>query len=349
MITLPTSSTNLVVPETPARVKRELLTQLDDSSDYLLVLDNTSCETFTTCPLSALYYLVYRREAHAKNAALTFGGAIHAGLHEYYLGNDVAAQDHAITQYFLDNPSPPDEYRTAPTALAVMRHYRVRATFDDYHWTLLRDDAGPLLERAFELPLCVIEVNRELQLPSWPEPKFVASVHCAWSGRIDALAVCNNAIRIVDHKTSSIDGDQFVQSFQLSNQVLGYLWAARQLWPDYAPSAFCLNAIRLKRHIPGADLVAKGPRGGEPPLKFYRAYFDYSPDRMAQWEANAKALISDLVHCLVREYFPAYTKSCFNKYGQCQYHDVCIADDPMVRKALLASDLYRNVTWDPTH
>ncbi len=92
----------------------------------------------------------------------------------------------------------------------------------------------------------------------------------------------------------------------------------------------------------------KGPRGGEPPLNFFRAYFDYSPERIAQWETNALTLVEDFVHCLVRNYFPMHTKWCFGKYGKCQFHDVCTIDDPFVRMKMLMSDAYKDVTWNPT-
>lgn len=362
--TIPMTSVQIHEPLQPiVRPRRELLTPLSDPGEFLLVIDNSSIETFTTCPTYAMYHLVYAREAHARNAALTFGGAVHVGMehiekdegkvrifnaamHEREWTETDTAQ--SVLRYFTENPTPPDEYRTPTCALEVLAHYRVRKTFPDYQWKVLSDNNGLLVERPFELPLGVLEVNEEIQLPHWPIPRLVKRIHVAWSGRIDLVVESNLKNRICDHKTTSIAGDQFVQDFQLSNATIGYLWAAQQLWPDLDISGFVLNAIHLKRHKPGTPLTLKGPRGGDPPLNFFRAYFDYTPERVKQWEENALVLVEDFVHCMVRNFYPMHTKWCFAKYGKCSYHDVCTIDDPTVRLRMLQSDAFKDVTWNPT-
>lgn len=341
-------------PEPPvARGPRTLLTPLSDPGHFLLVLDNSAMEKFVTCPRSAEYYLVRRREAHARNAALTFGGAVHIGLECIERGEDEVPTAQKVLKFFTENPTPPDEYRTPTTALEVLAHYRVRRTFPDFEWQVLSDDNGLLLERAFELPLGVIEVNDYIKMP-WLNSGdnngkgiFCDAIHVAWSGRIDAIAHVNGMARVVDHKTTSIAGDQFIQDFQLSNQTVGYLWAARQLWPDLSINGFCLNAIHLKKPSKGQGLMDRGARGGDPPLNFFRAFFEYSDARVAEWEHNALTLSEDFVHCLVRGYHPMATKWCFGKYGKCQYHDVCVME-PNVRESILMSDMYKQVTWNPT-
>jgi hypothetical protein len=354
MIALPTD-TQTLTPVDTAPPRRELLEHVEGST-YMMVLDNSSLEKLTTCPRSAEYYLIYRREAHAKNAALVFGGAIHAGIEQLLrLGNTddaLLAAIKAARNYFVSHPPPPDEYRTADIAAEVLVHYAKRATLPDYQWDLCYDSAGPLIERSFELPLGVIKLDTNIQLPTWPEPRYISDVHVCWSGKIDVVVHTNELCRVVDHKTTSISGDQFVQDFQLSNQTTGYVWAARQLWPTLDVTGFCGNAIYLKRPTGGRgygdSLLARGPRGGEPPLNFFRFYFNYSPIRLEEWENNTLEILSDLLHNLRRSYFPMHTKNCFGKYGRCPYHDVCSIDDFSVRMNLLHSNLYKTVTWDPT-
>jgi hypothetical protein len=365
-ISLPMSNVQVHEPiQLIVRPRRELLTPLSNPGEFLLVIDNSSIETFTTCPTYAMYHLVYAREAHARNAALTFGGAVHVGMEciEKLEGRplphlstnrstdrmwDETHTAQSVLKYFTENPTPPDEYRTPTCALEVLAHYRVRKTFPDYQWRVLSDNQGLLVERPFELPLGVLEVNEEIQLPNWPNPQLVRRIHVAWSGRIDLVVESNMRNRICDHKTTSIAGDQFVQDFQLSNATIGYLWAAQQLWPDLDISGFVLNAIHLKRHKPGTPLTVKGPRGGDPPLNFFRAYFDYTPERVKQWEENALVLVEDFVHCMVRNFYPLHTKWCMSKYGKCQYWDVCTIDDSRVRLKMLQSDAFKDVTWNPT-
>jgi hypothetical protein len=349
-------------PPVIVRPRRELLTPLSEPGEYLLVIDNSSIETFTTCPTYAMWHLVYAREAHARNAALTFGGAVHVGMEhiEKDEGRNIGLTTdgpiqwtetdtaQSVLRYFTENPTPPDEYRTPTCALEILAHYRVRKTFPDYQWKVLSDNNGLLVERPFELPLGVLEVNEEIQLPHWPTPRLVKRIHVAWSGRIDLVVESNGRNRIADNKTTSIAGDQFVQDFQLNNATIGYLWAGRQLWPELDLDGFVLNAVHLRKHKPGTPLMLKGPRGGDPPLNFFRAYFDYSPERVQQWAENALVLVEDFVHCMVRNFYPMHTKWCFAKFGKCQYHDICTIDDPTVRLRMLQSDAFKDVTWNPT-
>ena len=380
-VEISTSHVNLHPEPLVAHAPRQLLTPLPTPGHFLLVIDNSSLEVFTTCPMSAYYKLVLKREAHARNAALTFGGALHEGL-EIFLGQqwmkqkghpanpvfNEAAQDQVILRYFTENPAPLDEYRTVQNCLATLAAYRVRATMPDYQWEIQSDANGPIIERAFELPLGVVEVGAWVGMPWLPklEPimqqyvtcvlenppevayhRWVSHIHIAWSGRIDAVARCNGAVRVVDHKTTSIMGDSFMQDFQISNQVLGYVWAAKQLWPDLDVSAFCVNAIHFKKPTGSGPITEPGPRGGPAALNFIRGYYEYSQNRIDEWEENCLAIVSDFIHCLVRSQHPRHTKWCFGKYGKCQYHDVCVQDEPKVRENMIKSDMFKTVTWNP--
>jgi hypothetical protein len=384
-LSLDLTGVNLNPEPKVAYTPRQLLTPLPTPGEFLFVIDNSSLEVFTTCPTSAKYKLVMKREAHARNAALTFGGAIHEGLEMFLQHQCVNAihatsnedrmyqqemENQAILRFFSDHPTPLDEYRTVQNALAILAAYRVRSTMPDYQWEIMSDSDGPIIERAFELPLGVVEVGAWIEMPWLTNEQlkqiriefdyslaltppttqtcvFVSRIHIAWSGRIDAIAKVNGRIRVVDHKTTSIAGDSFVQDFQISNQVLGYVWAGRQMWPDFDLSAFCLNAIHFKKPTGAGPINAPGPRGGPSALNFFRAYFEYSPERVNDWADNCLTIVSDFLHCLVRDKYPRHTKWCFGKYGKCPYHDVCVQDSEVVRHNMLNSDMYKAVTWNP--
>lgn len=383
---LSTATTRLHAPPSPvAHARRPLLTPLplEGPGHFLLVVDNSSLEKFVTCPMSARNYLVLGREPQAKNAALTFGGAVHAGLEtllkgpkrdEHGVPDDdtgfTSAINQSVLQFFLDNPAPPDEYRTPQVAIEVLHHYREKLRWDrTYDMEIKSDDTGPLIERAFELPLGVVEVGSRIDMPwmskeeqltqagSWAsegqgDAVFVSHIHIAWSGRIDVIAHCNGRVRVVDHKTTSVADDKYYRQFQLSSQVMGYIWAARQLWPDFDVSAFCLNAIHLKRPQAGkgypAGLTTPGVRGGAAPLTFFRNYYEYTPARIERWAQRTRVVISDFIHCLVRNDFPEYDAYCVNKFGVCPYHDACSEQDEAVRDNILMSSMFKPVTWNPT-
>lgn len=346
-----------------------------------MVIDNSSCEKFVTCPQSAYNYLVLGREGQTRTAALTFGGALHAGLEKFlewqwcqqgvmpargvtFCSPD--AQDLAIVKHFCENPLPLDifpDYRTVESCLEVMKHYRFQAQLPDYQWEILSDASGPVIERAFELPLGVLEVGafiKNIDLGAeWealqPEMKFrfedaavwVSHIHVAWSGRVDAIVHANGMARICDHKTASDKRYLNPQKYHLANQTIGYVWAAKQLFPSLDVKGFLLNGIIFRKPTGAGSIFDKGPRGGEPALSFARYYYEYSDERLLWWANNALTIVSDFIHCLTRNEFPSHTAWCHGTYGPCPYLEVCEQDSPAMREALINSDRYKTVTWNP--
>ena len=380
MTTLPTS-TSVLIPPHPGGSRRPLLTPLPEPGHFLMVIDNSSCEKFVTCPQSAYNYLVLGREGQTRSAALTFGGALHAGLEKFlewqwcqqgampatgvtFCNPD--AQDLAIVKHFCENPLPLDifpDYRTVESCLEVMKHYRFQAQLPDYQWEILSDDKGPVIERAFELPLGVLEVGGYIAMP-WLSPAeleklrnngdvhsngtcYVKAIHVAWSGRVDAIVHANGMARICDHKTASDKRYLNPQKYHLANQTIGYVWAAKQLFPSLDVKGFLLNGIIFRKPTGAGSIFDKGPRGGEPALTFARYYYEYSDERLLWWANNALTIVSDFIHCLTRNEFPSHTAWCHGTYGPCPYLEVCEQDSPAMRKALIQSDRYKTVTWNP--
>ena len=376
MTTLPTSTATLIPPN-PGGSRRPLLTPLPEPGHFLMVIDNSSCEKFVTCPQSAYNYLVLGREGQVKSPALTFGGALHAGLEKFlewqYRGQQLEgidqsdssvssdAQDLAIVKFFCENPLPLDlyaDYRTVESCLEVMKHYRFQAQLPDYQWEILSDESGPVIERAFELPLGVLEVHAGIAMPWLSEPidpkycddkglPLVSHIHIAWSGRIDAVVHANGMARICDHKTASDKRYLNPQKYHLANQTIGYVWAAKQLFPSLDVRGFLLNGIIFRKPTGSGSIFDKGPRGGDPALSFARYYYEYSNERLLWWANNALTIVSDFIHCLTRNEFPSHTAWCHGTYGACPYLEVCEQDDPRMREALIQSDRYKTVTWNP--
>jgi hypothetical protein len=114
---------------------------------------------------------------------------------------------------------------------------------------------------------------------------------------------------------------------------MGYVWTANKLWPELDISSFCLNGIGLRRcKDEFVNIMAPGPRGGEPPLTFFQVFYDYTEEQLIQWEENVTAIISDFIHSVVRDFYPQFTNSCFNKFGKCQYFDACTLENKEVRR-----------------
>lgn len=379
--TLPTNEvrTGPIEPETNAR--RPFLTPLPDlPSEFLLVVDNTSLDKIKRCHKAAQNYLVLSREAQAKTTALVFGGAFHeaaALFHtQEYLAqknsdSDVGdsmfgtiAQDKAIHKHFLDHPLPPsiysNDYRTEAAALELFRHYRNQCNtlvHPDYEWEILADDKGPIIERAFEIPLAVLEFdNWEILPPGMDKPVHYdrVKIHLAWSGRIDLLARVNGRNHVVDHKTSSIFTPDYFRQFELSSQVRGYVWAASHLWPEHSPKSFIHNGIFFQKPGVNQGLTTPGPRGGKAPLHFQRTFYPtnneqaFSDAAIARWERDTILTIEDFLHSVSRSVFPLNDSACIQKFGLCEYHDCCRMDDEEMGNRYLMSPAFKTVSWNPT-
>lgn len=325
--------------------KRPLLEHIS-GDDYALRIDNSMLEVFETCPRSAEYYAVNRRQA-PPSAALAFGGAIHEGLAILYKQGftraNLAEAIDATTNYLLKNPVAPDQWRTPELACDILREY-----FDKYELT---DPIKPIMiegeigvERRFSLALGVIDVNAVIDQPvqlltnrtdiDIPDTA-IKRIHVLWTGRMDiACTHLSDVISVCDHKTSSMGGPTFFQDFQLSQQTHGYCWAVSKLIGKPVTS-FILNAI----------IQRKPSRTGKN-LTLERQFYKYEEAHLQEWERDVMAHVENFVHCLYTNYFPKNTKWCMGKYGRCQYHDICTLP-PEQRLVMLNSSLYQNVSWSP--
>jgi len=334
-------------PDSPALPKRKLLQPSPEHpDDYILEIDNSSLEKFTTCPRSAENYLIRSREAARSSSATQFGNLFHTcvelSLINGYNDTTKTKQRELIAEHFLYNPCPPEDYRTADQMVAILdAYYRLYPTeqFEIYH-----DENGHFVERPFKIELCTIPINDVLiyhpqQLVAGYEKGnaqtlHVRNIHVFWTGRIDLLLKQSNALWVLDHKTTSMGGDTYYNDFVLSQQTVGYTWAAQHI-TGQPVNGLILNAV-----------IARKPTKTGRAIEFDRRPYIYSAERCAEWEENTKHIVGDFVSNLARGYFPMHTKWCMGKYGTCPYWDNCTLP-PHQRLSDLASDHYRDVTWSP--
>lgn len=345
---------------------RPLLTLIPNSqNDFQFSIDNSSSERFTTCARSAEYYIVHRREATSLNPALAFGKAVHSALEVKYLYELSPAvrqkQLELVTKAFQNDPPPIDDHRTLDRAMDVVERYDKKYPFEPFEVAKHPLTLEPCVEMKFEQKLGKVEVNDwvpvwptlDLNTPNlklgrvhalghWTEPTmyapathvYISSVYVLWTGRIDMIVKLDGLLWVLDHKTTQMMGPQFFDDFILSNQTVGYTWAAEQIMQ--APVAgLILNALAVRK--PTKTGVA---------TEFQRQRFVYDKDQIHEWHENMLVLVSDFLHHLARGYFPMQTKWCFGKYGKCQYHNVC-TQKPKDRMQYLGSGDYKNVTWSP--
>lgn len=320
-------------------------------NEYVCCIDWSSIESFTTCDRSAMWKLVYGRIGR-RGSALTFGSAIHKGLEMFYdrgrsiidngegadFMSDVTAAVHAI---FEAEPVDALEWRTPDLCLTQLTKYFTKHSKDDSHWRILHT------EQAFRLPICSIEVNDWARFPAnllvvdstdEREPN-VAKIHFLWTGVIDLIINETTQTWIVDHKTTSIEGPSLWQSFELSQQFGGYLWAARELGVD--PAGIIANVIYSRP--PAKSDAAQKTQAAK---AFTRQRYFARPDRIDEWRKEMIWILKGFVHALTTGEFAGKKQWCVGKYGTCPYFDVCCLP-PASRLTMLATSQYEDNSWNP--
>jgi hypothetical protein len=344
-----------VAPRPSYPTRKLLRPSPDHPDDYIIELDYSSLSKFMECPRMAENYLIRSREANKDQSATDFGKLFHT-LEERRLAtgaltDEVKKKQHEdIASHFLTHQVPATDHRTQDRMVQTIKLYNERYEKDAFPQKVLQVEGKPFVERAFKIELCTLEVNTCLpynfhELVIGQPTKsvdlevrqlYVRNLHILYTGRIDAVLQETNLLFVLDHKTSSRGGRTFEEAFRLSLQTRGYCWAAQKLL-GLPVAGLIMNAVIIRP-------LTKTGTGTE----FNRITYFYRPDQLDEFELCAKAAVSSFVSMLVSGYFPQYARSFKSPCEMCDYQENCSLSIHQ-RTDDLASELYRDVTWNPVH
>jgi len=147
-----------------------------------------------------------------------------------------------------------------------------------------------------------------------------------WKAKFDLIVQANMPQPFpVDHKTMSQDRDQT----KLHNQFIG--------------QCFVMGTRSMVVNKIGFQISKK------PPEKFKRVMHSYTADNLAEWQQEIVPYWAyQLLAFQEAKYYPPRWTNCENKYGRCQFIDVCSADRNM-REELLRQQFKIGEKWDPTN
>lgn len=346
-IPLPSGRPTIIQPA------RRIFQRIESTNSFILELDNTARDYFTTCPRSAENYLIHSRQSSRTATALSFGGLFHKceelRLRHGLSPETVAAQHALVHEHFILNPVPPDEYRNEARMIEVLKLYNEFYHHDQWPRQVIRDSLGePFVERGFKLELCSFDINHDIPYPprlliageeNNPDPAFhIDSLHVYATGIIDVAIEEARYVFNVDHKTSKEGGESWANAFANSAQTVGYVWGLQKILQRQV-HGIIMNGVIVRE-------PAKTARATTPRTEFRRVTHFYRPDMVEEWERNTKAITEDFVNCLTRGYFPQVPRSFLSPCSYCQYRENCLLP-PEQRLGDLASDLFQNVTWNP--
>lgn len=335
-------------PARPTYPQRKLLTPSPDHpDDYILEIDYSNFSEFLVCPRRFENKVIRSREAAKEQSALVKGQLFHTCEDMRLRGEPdlQKKQQEAIVQDYIDNPVSHDDFRQQDFFVNVMNQYNKRYENDGLPKKVLIVNGEPFVERPFKVELMTIEVNTKVPYNPYQITKegvpsdnflFIRSLHIVYTGKIDAVLEENGNLFVDDNKTTSRGGQEFLDYFNLSFQTRGYCWAVQKILNREVLGAI-VNAIIWRKET-------KTGKGTE----FQRPTYFYSQDSLAEWKDSMRAHCETIVSMLVRGYFPQTSLSFRSPCSWCDYQDNCRLPRSQ-RAGDLASSLYRDVTWNPTH
>lgn len=293
---------------------------------------------FQSCP--AKYFLRAKMGyvARRKSAALGFGGAIHAGLAEWYKSHDPKRALLAIDSVWPNN-LPIDDWRTKQKCLQTMAEYIRNYPTEVFDIIGYGTDAV-MIECTFTLPTGMYLDCASCGEPAWclgdeknesrielDSPFLGLCRSCGescelieYGGIFDGL-VEYGGIYVLEHKSTSVLGSYYFNQFKPNNQVTGYIWAAGKLSGQKVGGAL-VNAIGVYKA--GAT-------------KFERQITNRSEAEIQAWLINLRNSCQMIADCERRGFWPQHTGSC-TIYGKCEYHDVHVLSTEKEQQKRLESD-----------
>lgn len=293
--------------------------------DNALFIDNSSLEKYTTCPRSAKFYLVDRREGSEERTALGFGGRIHSILESRYRHHVNVVEEttnvmrNKAAEVFKDWQAGEDDFRTYSTALQFIDLYNLQYPVEAFD--IVNLGTIPAIEVPFAVPLGEVDLDGNV-------------IKVVWTGRIDLVYQREGQIYLMDHKTTSMLGPTYFKEFELSSQVFGYVWAIQQLL-GVKVNGFVVNALAIRK----PTKTGKG-------FEFIRHIVPIDQALVEEWHEETMDIVSNMLEMDRADKWPGHKKWCVGKYGVCEYAPIC-GLPPAQRPILLGSPAYRDVTWSP--
>lgn len=303
--------------------------------DGAIFVDNSALELLQTCPRSFEYSYLNRRISSGDRPALNFGSAIHEALRYRYerWGHSVVSDpqgdiSNLLADFFSAHPQSEADYRDLTYATKTIEAYN-RFYCAEPFGLCQNKDGKPLVEKTFSFELGQLQ-----------------NIKIIYTGRIDLAFTNNEGEWIMDHKTTSVFGQQFEDDMAASAQMRGYCMAYWQVF-GRRPRGYYVNAIRtrppLKKDAIDDFLGTKKPGRDD---NFKRLYWHVTEDDLMEWKRDTLQQVSTFLYHHSNDFFPRHKKWCVGKYGRCPYYDLCSVPASQ-RSGLLQSSLFVDNTWSP--
>ena len=318
--------------------------------DGAFLIDNSGLEKLK-CPCKFQMSEVFHRVRIGEKAGANFGSTIHRGLETRYksVGNgpvdeltNIKIQTEMLA-WLTESPQPDRDFRNYAHACKMMEVYN--KIYPREQWKIVLDSNGkPIIEASFMLPFGgAYQVTGS---PQWKTsmyfPHGATSEHVPiyYCGKIDLGIEDHNGIWSFDHKTAFQFGDSFDKDMGMNGGQLGYCWALGQTL-GVKPQGYIIDAIRVRKPKRDDEFTGNAPIDA---TDFKRIPFPVSQEKLDEWRKDVLAIIADIFNYAESGYWPKHRWNCVEKYGVCEYYDVCDTS-PEQREMVLQSGLYEDNKW----
>lgn len=323
-----------------------------------LVLDNSTFITLDSCNAQGIMGAILKKMPTNNSIHLDFGSCVHSALEEKFRGGGVVDQITAAKNDPSWDAIPDGNHfaKTQEKVIEIIQAYHVHTEVTP-DFDLLSFKGEPLVEQSFRLPLGNIKLSmaspylRELFGFDMHETDEFVTIQVYWQGKIDLFTRYNNENWITDHKTTSIMGAKFADTFVRSSQMVGYLWAGMELIRHGFDKLTLPNGkvVDLSAQpYRGVLINAIAIRKSGLEFKVFPIPIPYT--RLDEWRDGTllrlRYFVEQLSEFMVTGLVAPTREHCVTKYGRCPFFDVCEA--PMhMRGKMLNSQLFNTSTWSP--
>jgi hypothetical protein len=163
--------------------------------------------------------------------------------------------------------------------------------------------------------------------------------------RIDAVVQEDTGnIRVLDHKTASVESQAFIDSWQLSVQMGAYIYAVTCFYPPEQVKGAFVDVTYFRKKGMGTECHSRIPvQRGENSLQVW--HWNVLQD-VKKLSNEISILENEPIDKPVMECFPMNTENC-TKYGRCPYMDFCVAWPNPMKKADSIPMGFRKKEWNP--
>lgn len=298
-----------------------------------MIVDNFALTLFQTCPAKYFLRIKEQQVPIRRRAALGFGGAIHAGLAEWYRSHDAKRMIEKLVEIWPAN-MPVDDFRTREKAAQVLLEYIKEYPHENFK--LIGPEGDPLVEKAFTIPTGMYLECQECEGYMGEDDDWEGKCsNCGkaleeiqYGGIIDAGIEFAGKVYVLEHKTTTQMGNSYFLQFKPNNQVTGYIWGLSKLSSAKIGGAM-INGIGLYKASP---------------TKFDRHLTNRAACEIDEWLIHVKETCNEIKRCERTGIWPWRTMAC-TLYGLCDYHNVHVLATEGERSKRLEQD-YTMSTWN---